>query len=35
MSKNYKLMTDEVLAGLAQAGDREAEDMAKVAKLMK
>ena len=27
MSKNYKLMTDEVLAGLAQAGDREAEDI--------
>ncbi len=27
MSKNYRLMTDEVLAGLAQAGDREAEDI--------
>ena len=27
MSKNYKFMTDEVLAGLAQAGDREAEDI--------
>lgn len=27
MSKNYRLMTDEVLAELAQAGDREAEDI--------
>ena len=27
MSKSYRLMTDEVLAGLAQAGDREAEDI--------
>ena len=27
MSKNYNIMTDEVLAGLAQAGDREAEDI--------
>ena len=27
MSINYRLMTDEVLAGLAQAGDREAEDI--------
>ena len=27
MSKNYRLMTYEVLAGLAQAGDREAEDI--------
>ena len=27
MLKNYSLMTDEVLAGLAQAGDREAEDI--------
>ena len=27
MSKNYRLMTDEVLAGLAQAGDGEAEDI--------
>ena len=27
MSKNYRLMTDEVLAGLAQVGDREAEDI--------
>ena len=27
MSKNYNIMTDEVLAGLAQAGDGEAEDI--------
>ena len=27
MSKNYNIMTDEVLAGLAQADDREAEDI--------